>query len=166
MTMFATDMTPIATYEKGSVHHVARGFARGTLQQEYFWCIEAMVMSRMMRMSMKQPINEPPSCSRQNVRPGQVLPGREFWGLQTRTAEPEWRASRAWHSATIRAECITQQRIASAKLKWQLTQVGSDAIAGKRQSVASVPHQVGSYERLRHIVGKSEEPLGTPHESV
>ncbi len=58
------------------------------------------------------------------------------------------------------------QRVAKAQLKWQLAEVGSYAIAGKRQSVASVPHQVGSYERLRHIVGKSEEPLGTPHESV
>ena len=133
MTMFATDMTTFAMYEKGSVHHVARGFARVTLQQELFWCIEAMVMIRMMRMSMLHPIRyKPLSCCRQDIRPGQVLPVREFKRFKTRTAQPEWRACCAWHSATIRAECVIHQRVAKADLKWQLAEVGSYAIAGKR----------------------------------
>ena len=59
-----------------------------------------------------------------------------------------------------------QQRVAKAQLKWQLAEVGSYAIAGKRQSVASVPHQMGSQERLRSIVGIREQHLGSPHECV
>ena len=59
-----------------------------------------------------------------------------------------------------------QQRVAQAQLKGQLAEVGSDAIAGKRQPVASVPHKVRTQKRLRGIVGKRKQHLGTSHEGA
>ena len=146
-------MSEFALQVKRSVCHVTRSVARVALQQELF----RRSMDLMVKLVALHLIYEPLGCCcGQDGRLGQVLPGREFGRLKTRTAQPEWRAGCAWHSATIRAECVMQQRVAQAQLKWQLAEVGSDAIAGKRQSVASVPYQVGSYERLRHLVGISK----------
>ena len=94
--------------------------------------------STMTRLHLTISSYEPLGSFRQDVILDQVLPRREARRLELSTAQPEWDAGSALHSATISTESSVEKIVAELELKRQLAEVAQHAISCQGLSVASM----------------------------
>ena len=102
---------------------------------------------------------EPLGSFRQDVMQNQVLPWRKARRLELSTAQPEWDAGSALHSAAISAKSSMENIVAELELKRQLAEVAQHAVSCQGLSVASVAQKMWFQQGLRGFVSKGEQLL-------
>ncbi len=102
---------------------------------------------------------EPLGSFRQDVILHQVLPWRKARRLELSTAQPEWDAGSALHSAAIRAKSSMEKIVAELELKRHLAEVAQHAISCQGLAIARMAQKMWLQQGLRGFISKGEKLL-------
>ena len=145
---------------ESSVGHVALRMTGAAHQPELSNRTSAVTRSSRlsnMEASTDVKFEESLRSSRQDLSLYETLPWREARCLEDGTAQPERNTLSAFDFTAVRANCSMELAVAKLQLERKLAEIAEHSISSEGLLVTSMPHEVGSDERLRGLVSEGKE---------